>query len=772
MNSKDYFTLQAIPALSKGNTVGVERGSSFRGDGYISPGADDTRVQAYGRGAIPEIDCSVAAEDADWRPADEYADTYQQSISSPPFKGLPEHNVQPQAFEDGKEIPHKETPADVAATAGSFHLDTDEAPWVLYYHPSGSTDPRTDGKLVEYAYTPLGVNLSGNGLSAKRGVIEGLKVRRPLSHRGCVSPGVGGAIKKCLLYQGGKHHTVHPGGLIEDTVFAGSTINRNALFSSAISWFQGKGVTETFSATVRRTIFRSMWASPSLTHGSDFSETVITGGVFYDVQRAGYWPGETLTMKGGYLYDAGSIPAIKSGTGHTYDGLMIDGLGGGRAGRMMRKGFTMRDSVVLDQIITQSPESGETIHLENCVLIDSVIKDRQDNNPTLRLNNCIVAALHDSVTVGDFPIDPASDHCVFVTGSNEVETFLNGRHRSLSQLQNDTGAFANSAFLTVQQWRDFFRNWRRGDVRLTSEATVTHSDGTVRATMPDGTPLAEIGPRTHWEPGANKLVNGRPTQWPTPPLDESDDEAFIAEEWDWFQEPEDHTSTASLEDLLVSYWAMDGDAGTIEPDLVGANDMTTVGGQPGSGKTATFDFRTFNGEDDYLQIDSPDNQLWDPFRFWLAFSLRTTVLAAEGTVILSGMNPAGYVVKVGEGMTIEMGMKHGRVGRKETEIGAVESEFQVVQLWSDPARAQIGFRVGGTERVVASGYGFPLKTTKGRSLSLGSNTNGGWYFEGDIGPLMIADHAPTQADRDWLQNEGAFRSLSAIRNREVRRLDI
>jgi hypothetical protein len=37
---------------------------------------------------------------------------------------------------------------------------------------------------------------------------------------------------------------------------------------------------------------------------------------------------------------------------------------------------------------------------------------------------------------------------------------------------------------------------------------------------------------------------------------------------------------------------------------------------------------------------------------------------------------------------------------------------------------------------------------------------------------MIANVVPSPADRDWLDNEGTFRSLPEIRNREVSMLDI
>lgn len=769
-NDVDYFRLREIPNLSEGETVGLERGSLFRGKGYISPGADNAAVKAYGEGSLPEIDCSVIADSDAWRSVSGRANTYRQEVDPPDYVGVADE-AYPQAFENDREIPHQDTVADVERTPGSFHLDTSYDPWGLYYHPSGSTNPKSDGKRFEYAYTPIGVNLAGAGIHNKSGVVEGIKIRRPLGGRGCVGPGVGGAIKKCLLYQGGKHHTIHPGGLIEDTVFARSTINRNVLFSSAIAWFQGKHITETYNAEVRRTVFRSMQASPSLTHDSNFAETIIEGGVFYDVPRAGGWPGDQLTMNGGYLYNAGTVPAIDGGTGHTYVALMIDGLTReGAGGGVMRRGFTMRHSVVVDQVVGQKFDADVSIAFENCVLIDSLI-GAGDHTPTLRLKNCIVAPLHDRLTGGTFSIDPASDHCLFVTNSDATETFINGDSRSLQQLQNDTGAFANSAFLTVEQWRNLLQGWRRGDVRLQSEARVTHADGTVSETLPDGTPLSAVGPQKYWDGKTNQLKDGRPTQWPTPPLTEEEDEAFVAGEWDWFQTPRNHERTVPLGDRLAAYWAMDMHPGSHEWDLVGSSDLMTVGGRPGTGGNENFGYRRFDGLDDYLQGD-PTSALQDPVRFWLAFPVRPQSLDQEGARILAGIPPSGYSIGVGQSNRIRFRLRSRAFSAKTTaSVLADATRFQVVQMWSDPERARIGFRIGQNEVVRDGAYGTSIRTGY-RPFTVCARPNGGFNFAGDIGPLMIASAVPRKTDREWLDNEGRFRTLTEIRNREVTMLEI
>jgi hypothetical protein len=763
-NSAGYFKLDALPSLSQGDSIGIERGSLFRGKGNISPGADDTSVEAYGSGAPPEIDCSVVAGDEAWSSVDNRSNIYRQEVEPPSFTGVA-GEAYPQAFEESREIPHQETVAEVESTPGSFHLDVSVDPWVLYYHPTGSTNPSTDGKQLAYAYTPIGVNLGGIGIHKKNGSIKGLKVRRPLGGRGGVVPGVGGDVKKCLLYQGGKHHMIHPGGLIEDTVFAGSTINRGPLFSSAIAWFQGKHVTETYDAEVRRTVFRSMQANPSLSHDSNFSESIIRGAVFYDVPRAGQWPGEQLTMEGGYLYNAGSIPAIKKGSNHVYDALMVDGLADerGTGGRSMRRGFTMKNSVVVDQIIMDRVDEGESFDFQNCVLVGGAIRDSTKTTSSIRLSGCIVASLYSSVVKGGFSIDPRSDHCIFVTQSNAFETDINGRRRSLRELQNETGAFANSAFLTVGQWRTFLQDWRKGDVRLRSNVRVTHADGTVSNAFPDGTPLSEVGPRKYWDPFTNQLKNGCSKQWPTPPLDEDDDETFVQGDWEWFQESPDHRQTEALRNRLAAYWGMEGE-GASEPDLVGQNDLTAVKETPGYGQTDDFHFRRFENKEEYLEVD-PTSSLQDPMRFWLAFPVRPRSLPQSGRRVIAGMQPNGYTIlgREGEKLGFELRNRAFNVSTSAS-IAVVAGQFQVVQMWSDPERALIGFRVGESEVVQAGAYGTNVKTGPS-PFKVGSG------FFGDVGPLMIANGAPRKADRRWLDNEGTFRTLSEIRDYNITVMD-
>jgi hypothetical protein len=267
------------------------------------------------------------------------------------------------------------------------------------------------------------------------------------------------------------------------------------------------------------------------------------------------------------------------------------------------------------------------------------------------------------------------------------------------------------------------------------------------------------------------LADGRPRQWPTPPLDETDDESFIRGEWDWFQKPKSHRRTVALDDRLAAFWAMDGETGDIEPDLVGQNDLSIVGGRPGEGQTDEFHYRRFDGEDDYLQVD-PTSALEDPRRFWLAFPLRPRSLSEKNRRLLSGIQPNGYSITVAEEEELRFVLKNRSLNSKTAAtIPATSNQFQTIQLWSDPEQAQIGFRVGTNEVVRDGAYGSSVKTGY-NPFVVGSRPNGGFNFAGDVGPVMIANAVPRKADRRWVDNDGAFRSLPEIRNHEVTILDV
>jgi hypothetical protein len=299
---------------------------------------------------------------------------------------------------------------------------------------------------------------------------------------------------------------------------------------------------------------------------------------------------------------------------------------------------------------------------------------------------------------------------------------------------------------------------------------VTHADGTVTDVLPDGTSLSDIGPQTYWDAQTNQLKDGRPSQWPTPPLEEDDDEEFVVGEWNWFQEPEDHAKAVSLGDRLVAFWAMDGEEGGIEPDLANTNDLATVGGAPGAGTTDHFAFRRFDGEADYLQLDDT-SAFEDPLRFWMAFPLRPDTVQEQAT-ILKGMWPGGYSIGTSGDGSIGLAIGNSRLGVKSTSFSGYTDDFRVVQMWSDPVRARIGFRIGTAETVFDGAYASLVTTQRNRALTVGSRPGGGFYFAGDVGPLLVAHCAPTREDRDWLANDGAFRSLSEIENYTVPLLDI
>lgn len=123
---------------------------------------------------------------------------------------------------------------------------------------------------------------------------------------------------------------------------------------------------------------------------------------------------------------------------------------------------------------------------------------------------------------------------------------------SLADWQSATGQDANSVWLKradqVRGSADAF--WLcvandesdgphvDGDFRINPTAKVYNAAGTaLYGTFADGTtPITEAGPQNHWDWNARDTASGPPTAFPTPPADEAERLAYIADpaSWDFY----------------------------------------------------------------------------------------------------------------------------------------------------------------------------------------------------------------------------------------------
>jgi hypothetical protein len=774
-----FDSLDDVPDLEDQIRIGLERGSVFR-DGYLSGAPTNATVATYGVGEPPLIDLSDRVDTSAWTAVDDATNVYRVEVPVPTFRNIPENEVQEQLYENGTELPAQDTVTAVVATPGSFFLDQSAAPWKLYYHPTDSTDPREDQKTVAYAARPIGINLSGIGVSGEGGRIAGVRIRRPLGYRGCASVGPGGTIERCIFYEGGKHHTVHPGGTVKDTIFARSTVNRRRVFASACVWFQGKGVDEKQPVDMEYVVLRNLRAMPldHHTQGAGWSApSTVTGLVLWKTPHPGELPGP-LEVDGGYSYHSRGGLVRVGEKGGTYRRLLIDGLGEEKGADLIETDCTIEDSVIVDEMVSRNSVPDRTVTVRNCVIVGTFFQVQNENTPILRFENCVFLALTGQPIKGTIDIHSESDHCLFFSGSAAQEVHLvDGT--SLSELQADTGAFGNSAWLTGGQFESLYPRWRRGDFRIPADTRVTHADGTVSTQFPDGTPIQSVGPQTHWDWANRAVANGPPSQWPTPPRSEEEDSEYSQnpQGWIWNGSPVDHRAEVSLSEEMVAFWPMEGEAGEMEPDRIGENPLDTVGGEPGAGSASNWSYRSFDGDDDYLQPDVPTEALSDFPGLWVSLPVRPEGdpsgeqlihgrVAGSRGVQLRWMSDGALSVQV------FLGHKGPRIS-VSTSSAVSTGRWWIVQFWYSRARGRVGIRCNDEEEAVVYGaHRTFVNTVSKKSFALGAKNSGGRHFEGDIGPVMITTIAPQPEDRDWVYNAGAYRSLAEFENYSIEVLDI
>jgi hypothetical protein len=399
-----------------------------------------------------------------------------------------------------------------------------------------------------------------------------------------------------------------------------------------------------------------------------------------------------------------------------------------------------------------------------------MIRDINSNSGTLELNNCVILNLRAGNRFVSGGFNMTGDNCVFMSANpdNEVQISQNSG-RSLSALQADTGAFSNSVYLTHDQYRNFMQgDWRKGDVRINSNADVTAADGTVyTGQLPDGTSLSQIGVQKSWDYTSRTSQDGAPSQWPTPPTTETESINYVEDpdNWNWSDTPIiTHESSTNLGSRLTAYWAMDGSAGANEPDTIGSNDLVQYG-SVGSGSNSDFSYRTFDTSK-RLEVGSPDTELENPLRFWLAVPLRPDDLASELDKIVKFSNNKGYRIEQDDSGNLKLSFPTLSDPGLSSVFSVTQGQFVVVQLWQDPVAGERGLRVGSSE-ITGDWVYHRRMTTEAEPFYVGGDGRSARSFTGAVGPLMIADIAPSQADRDWIENSGSFRTLSEIQNRTI-----
>lgn len=759
-----------INNLGDGARLAIKEGSSFdTSDGILTLDNSDVFIDSYDSDSLVFVDLSEELPSGNWALSSGQSNTYEQTVS-PVTDTVPTVRI----FEDDTQLGSRSSISDVESTPGTFYSDQSGDPWVIYYHPSDSSNPTSNGRVVEWTAQPHFMKSASNVVS-KGGSVENIHVRRPLSRDGGIRMGSGGRIERCLLEEGGKHHALHEGGVIKDTIATGDT-KRSALTATALVYFHGSGIDQTQDQELIRYGCDAGNTNPMFGHntnGAGFNDSISKGNWRWDTDRPGDIAGAP-TVEGDYLYRSGGLQrGTKSGG--VYEGVITDDFGGSSSDDKVEYGITIRDSVILDSLIMREAASaGQNITLENCVIFSiskSIFRDVNSfGGHTITLNNCIISVYANGIigSASDFTYEGSNN--LFFYGDPAVETYIDNNERSLSGLQSTYTSLTNNAWLTHDQWRALYSEeaWRKGDFRISGSPQVTHADGTVSSTLPDGTAISAIGPQRHYDIANLDFADGAPEQFPTPPRSKTEFKTYIQnpDGWNWFDTPiVTHSTDKTIP--LISYWSMSGSSGSDEPDQVGSNDLVQTGGVGGG--TDGWSYRSFDGNDDYMQVDT-NSGINDADRFWMAMPVRFQSINdrrrvfsfGAGSIEFEGSNALSVNLKVY--LTSDLAV---------TPFGSINTgTWYIMQLWYSSARARYGVRLDTLEQEENTIYKSYLDDRGEDRFTLGSRFSGGFNGQIDIGPVMVAEIGPTQADRDWLYNSGSYRTLSEIQNYTITELEI
>lgn len=183
--------------LSSGDSVGILRGSSFLEQFGASTGTlTNIKVQAIGAGAMPIFDGRDVASSGGWAKTAGLTNVYDRTWS---------HDTVTGSFislwEDDVRLRWVSSQATCDATPGSYTVATTSGSSTqLYYHPTGSGNPASNGKVVKLSKRLYGLR------SYQNWSIRGIHTKCQLHNDGSLIVGVDSYARDCLAEDGTKHN--------------------------------------------------------------------------------------------------------------------------------------------------------------------------------------------------------------------------------------------------------------------------------------------------------------------------------------------------------------------------------------------------------------------------------------------------------------------------------------------------------------------------------------------------------------------------------------
>ena len=236
-----YVAEESCPA---DGMVAVAAGSVFKGGITFEPSRGFNRIGVFGRGPLPEFDCTKALDEGDFTlsdHADADANVFEATVSNETGTRQlndPEHQVfQTDPNGNRYSLETVASVAAVAARAGTVYFGTvgdedtsarnNKGTAVAFIHPRFSADPtdQSGGEVYEYAYTKSAVSInSSNGVNdrtntAQGTLVDGLIARGQVDGQGSIVTNEDAVLRRVMMIDGNKHQHVGVTGRVEDTIY-------------------------------------------------------------------------------------------------------------------------------------------------------------------------------------------------------------------------------------------------------------------------------------------------------------------------------------------------------------------------------------------------------------------------------------------------------------------------------------------------------------------------------------------------------------------------
>lgn len=482
----------------------------------FAPGANGLHLDAYGTGPLPVIDASEIA--TAWT-ASGTANVYQITWSHDPVAIVGEFPV----VEDDVQLLEAASLAACSSTPGSFYHPTlTTSPTTVYVHPTDSGDPASNGKEYRIPVRSQAVLVGDDTII--RNVVGTTQL-----HTGGAIKGINRCNWENVVSRYGHLHSA----------FVGSGDTKKLV---AVGWTDGMPIVNyTIDGPDAEREFTHT-GSGVIYLGAEYREN--TG--FYAHGSSGPYPYVYSQLRDcftyrcrpcslrdididGFISRDGGFP--ESGGSCTYDRVFLEVINTSARYQVFGDNPVWTDSAFIlrgsGATAGLAELSGSGITLQNFVYYNegrrqwaSSVQAFFRNFNKVIFFGASAATSHQHWTNGDTNTGAESidQNLYYVPGAHQIRLRWNGvNYFNLATFQSASGHDLNSAYLTDDQAALFWLgDPKQLDLRISPTAECTWADGTVATTLPDGTPLTDLG------------VRNPPSAWPKIPTNYAETLDYIA----------------------------------------------------------------------------------------------------------------------------------------------------------------------------------------------------------------------------------------------------